>query len=194
MAGVGVAAGAQRRAPLPASPRLYVFDCGRLEGGDVSRFRLTRQEMATTDMSVACYLVAHPRGTLDLGRRRGARRRHRSRGRRRRVQTVPARAAEQGRAVRDGDTDAEVAAGRGRLRAGRHHLPRAVALPLRPHGQRQPLRRVDVARAPGRTRRDVRRRSRPTCCSRRPTRRCGTARRSQSGRTTTTSSATAPSC
>jgi len=60
----GVAAGAQRRTPLPASPRLYVFDCGRLEGGDVSRFRLTRQEMATTDMSVACYLVAHPRGTL----------------------------------------------------------------------------------------------------------------------------------
>ena len=53
-----------QRAPLPKSPRLYVFDCGRLEGGDVSRFRLTRQEMATTDMSVACYLVAHPRGTL----------------------------------------------------------------------------------------------------------------------------------
>ena len=43
LAGVGVAAGAQRRAPLPASPRLYVFDCGRLEGGDVTRFRLTRQ-------------------------------------------------------------------------------------------------------------------------------------------------------
>jgi N-acyl homoserine lactone hydrolase len=63
MTGVA-AAGAQRRTPLPASPRLYVFDCGRLEGGDVSRFRLTRQEMATTDMSVACYLVAHPRGTL----------------------------------------------------------------------------------------------------------------------------------
>ena len=64
LAGVAAAAGAQRRTPLPASPRLYVFDCGRLEGGDVSRFRLTRQEMATTDMSVACYLVAHPRGTL----------------------------------------------------------------------------------------------------------------------------------
>jgi glyoxylase-like metal-dependent hydrolase (beta-lactamase superfamily II) len=49
--------------------RLYVFDCGRLEGGDVSRFRLKREEMATTDMSVACYLVAHPRGTLvwDVG-------------------------------------------------------------------------------------------------------------------------------
>src|SRR4051812_22172338 len=53
-----------QRAPQPKSPRLYVFDCGRFEGGDVSRFRLTRQEMATTDMSVACYLVVHPRGTL----------------------------------------------------------------------------------------------------------------------------------
>jgi len=50
--------------PLPQSVRLYVFDCGRLEGGDVSRFRLKREEMATTDMSVACYLVAHPRGTM----------------------------------------------------------------------------------------------------------------------------------
>jgi N-acyl homoserine lactone hydrolase len=55
---------AAQRASLPKSPRLYVFDCGRLEGGDVSRFRLTREEMATTDMSVACYLVAHPKGTL----------------------------------------------------------------------------------------------------------------------------------
>ena len=45
------------------SPRLYVFDCGTLEG-DPARFNLTREEMATTDMSVACYLVVHPRGTL----------------------------------------------------------------------------------------------------------------------------------
>jgi len=63
-AGTGFTIVAQPRAPLPKSPRLYVFDCGRLEGGDVSRFRLTRAEMATTDMSVACYLVAHPKGTL----------------------------------------------------------------------------------------------------------------------------------
>jgi glyoxylase-like metal-dependent hydrolase (beta-lactamase superfamily II) len=57
-------AAAQRRPQPPKSVRLYVFDCGRLEGGDVSRFRLTREEMATTDMSVACYLVVHPKGTL----------------------------------------------------------------------------------------------------------------------------------
>ena len=64
VASVGAAPEAQRRTPPPTSPRLYVFDCGRLEGGDVSRFRLKREEMATTDMSVACYLVVHPRGTL----------------------------------------------------------------------------------------------------------------------------------
>jgi glyoxylase-like metal-dependent hydrolase (beta-lactamase superfamily II) len=60
---IGAIAAAQRT-PLPKSARLFVFDCGRLEGGDVSRFRLKREEMATTDMSVACYLVAHPKGTL----------------------------------------------------------------------------------------------------------------------------------
>ena len=63
-ASVGTTAAAQRRPQPPKSLRLYVFDCGRLEGGDVSRFRLKREEMATTDMSVACYLVAHPKGTL----------------------------------------------------------------------------------------------------------------------------------
>ena len=49
--------------PQPKSPRLYVFDCGTLEG-DPARFNFTREEMATTDMSVACYLVVHPNGTL----------------------------------------------------------------------------------------------------------------------------------
>jgi len=63
-ASLATASAVAQRAPAPKSPRLYVFDCGRLEGGDGSRFRLKREEMATTDMSVACYLVAHPRGTL----------------------------------------------------------------------------------------------------------------------------------
>jgi N-acyl homoserine lactone hydrolase len=49
--------------PQTTALRLYVFDCGTLEGDPV-RFNLTREEMATTDMSVACYLVVHPRGTL----------------------------------------------------------------------------------------------------------------------------------
>jgi N-acyl homoserine lactone hydrolase len=49
--------------PQPKSPRLYVFDCGTLEGDPV-RFNFKREEMATTDMSVACYLVVHANGTL----------------------------------------------------------------------------------------------------------------------------------
>ena len=64
LAPAGAPAAAARRPQPPTSPRLYVFDCGRLEGGDTSRFRLKPEEMATTDMSVACYLVVHPKGTL----------------------------------------------------------------------------------------------------------------------------------
>jgi glyoxylase-like metal-dependent hydrolase (beta-lactamase superfamily II) len=61
--------GAQRKPAPPTSVRVYVFDCGKLESADPSRFSLKREEMATTDMSVACYLVVHPRGTLmwDVG-------------------------------------------------------------------------------------------------------------------------------
>ena len=43
--------------------RLYVFDCGTLQA-DVARFRLKREEVATSDLSVPCFLVAHPRGRL----------------------------------------------------------------------------------------------------------------------------------
>jgi len=57
----------QRQQPT-TSPRLYVFDCGTLEG-DPARFNMKREEMGTTDMSVACYLVVHPNGMLiwDVG-------------------------------------------------------------------------------------------------------------------------------
>ena len=60
---VPVGLDAVRQRPQLKSPRLYVFDCGTLEG-DPARFNLKREEMATTNMSVACYLVVHPRGTL----------------------------------------------------------------------------------------------------------------------------------
>jgi glyoxylase-like metal-dependent hydrolase (beta-lactamase superfamily II) len=46
------------------SPRLYVFDCGTLTAADPARFRLKREEVATTNLSVACFLVDHPRGRL----------------------------------------------------------------------------------------------------------------------------------
>ena len=54
---------AQHRPQPPTSLRLYVFDCGTLEG-DPARFNLKREEMATSDMSVACYLAVHPKGAL----------------------------------------------------------------------------------------------------------------------------------
>jgi N-acyl homoserine lactone hydrolase len=53
-----------RSVPPPPSVRLYVFDCGTLHIADPERFRLKKEDLATTDMSVACFLVAHPKGTL----------------------------------------------------------------------------------------------------------------------------------
>jgi N-acyl homoserine lactone hydrolase len=54
----------QGRPSPPTSPRLYVFDCGTLDIADTGRFRLKREEVATDKLSVGCYLVVHPRGTL----------------------------------------------------------------------------------------------------------------------------------
>jgi len=54
----------QQARPVPLTPRLYVFDCGTLDIADTGRFRLKREEVATDKLSVGCYLVAHPRGTL----------------------------------------------------------------------------------------------------------------------------------
>ena len=48
----------------PQSPRLYVFDCGILHNTDAARYRLKKEEVETFEMSVACFLVAHPKGTL----------------------------------------------------------------------------------------------------------------------------------
>ncbi|HEV3374632.1 MAG TPA: N-acyl homoserine lactonase family protein [Candidatus Acidoferrum sp.] len=53
-----------RRAQTPRSLRLYVFDCGTIHVADLSRFSLKPEEVATTDLSVACFLVTHPKGTL----------------------------------------------------------------------------------------------------------------------------------
>src|ERR1041385_6195067 len=59
----------QRKAQPPPSVRLYVFDCGKLDIADISPYQLTRAEIATNVMSVPCFLIAHPRGTLmwDVG-------------------------------------------------------------------------------------------------------------------------------
>ncbi len=59
----------QRKAQLPNSVRLYVFDCGKLDIPDITPYQLTRAEIATNVMSVPCFLIAHPKGTLmwDVG-------------------------------------------------------------------------------------------------------------------------------
>jgi len=46
-----------------ASLRLYVLDCGSMRG-DLARFRLLPEEASTNEMSIPCFLVTHPGGTL----------------------------------------------------------------------------------------------------------------------------------
>jgi N-acyl homoserine lactone hydrolase len=55
---------AQHKAQPPHSVRLYVFDCGVLHNADMGRFNLKKEDVTTTDMSIACFLIAHPKGTL----------------------------------------------------------------------------------------------------------------------------------
>jgi len=54
---------------LPSSLRLYVFDCGMLNYTSADAYLLKRNEVENTDLSVACFLIAHPKGTLmwDVG-------------------------------------------------------------------------------------------------------------------------------
>jgi glyoxylase-like metal-dependent hydrolase (beta-lactamase superfamily II) len=64
----GLAQGAPKaRAAAPdresTGLRVYVFDCGTLKT-DLARFRLKREEVATSDLAVPCFLVVHPRGRL----------------------------------------------------------------------------------------------------------------------------------
>jgi glyoxylase-like metal-dependent hydrolase (beta-lactamase superfamily II) len=53
----------ERLDPQAKALRLFVFDCGTLKA-DLARFRLKKEEVATTDLSVPCFLVAHPQGRL----------------------------------------------------------------------------------------------------------------------------------
>lgn len=62
--------GAQHHRPAPpASVRVYVFDCGVIQGLDPGLFHLTKEQVQTTEMAVPCYLIVDPKGTLmwDVG-------------------------------------------------------------------------------------------------------------------------------
>lgn len=63
LAAIGAVAYLVAAAP-PKSVRLYVFDCGVLDIPDTANYQLKPEELATKNMSVACFLVAHPKGTL----------------------------------------------------------------------------------------------------------------------------------
>ena len=52
------------KAQAPRTLRLYIFDCGVLHNSDMGRFNLTPQDVTTTDMSMDCFLIAHPKGNL----------------------------------------------------------------------------------------------------------------------------------
>lgn len=64
----GAAAQSQHHPAPPNSLRLYVFDCGNLKI-DPTPYGFTKEQLKTTNMSVPCFLIAHPKGTLvwDVG-------------------------------------------------------------------------------------------------------------------------------
>jgi N-acyl homoserine lactone hydrolase len=66
---LGVAAGSvtaqTHKPPKPLkSVRLYLFDCGVIHTTNGDTYSLKKEEMASTEMSIPCILVAHPKGTL----------------------------------------------------------------------------------------------------------------------------------
>jgi len=62
---------AQLKPQAPTSVRLYVFDCGvlNINAAGVQRYHVTPADVSEPRMSVPCFLIAHPKGTLmwDLG-------------------------------------------------------------------------------------------------------------------------------
>jgi glyoxylase-like metal-dependent hydrolase (beta-lactamase superfamily II) len=52
------------RPPAPPSPRIYIFDCGKITGVSPALFGFKEGELATTEMTTLCFLIVHPKGTL----------------------------------------------------------------------------------------------------------------------------------
>ena len=55
---------AQAAPKPPKSLRLYVFDCGTIHARSAESFSLKNEEVASPEMSVPCFLIAHPKGTM----------------------------------------------------------------------------------------------------------------------------------
>lgn len=64
-ASTGLARAQAHKPPTaPKSVRLYIFDCGVIHTTNGDAYSLKKEEMASTEMSIPCILVAHPKGTL----------------------------------------------------------------------------------------------------------------------------------
>ena len=116
-----------------------------IRGLDPKLFNFTREELKEVDFVNTAYLIVHPKGTLDVRHRRCSRQPLQG-GR---------RSGQRGDHVRQ--PAAEAAAGGGGLLTSRRHVPRAVALSLRSHRQRERLRVGDLDRPEGRARLHVER-------------------------------------
>ena len=44
--------------------RLYVFDCGTIHTTTVDAYSLKKEEVGSTEMSIPCFLISHPKGLL----------------------------------------------------------------------------------------------------------------------------------
>jgi N-acyl homoserine lactone hydrolase len=58
------AAQTTHHAPVPASLRLYIFDCGKLKIADTTVYGFTPSQLGAAEMAVPCFLITHPKGTL----------------------------------------------------------------------------------------------------------------------------------
>jgi N-acyl homoserine lactone hydrolase len=48
----------------PKSLRLYIFDCGTIHTTNGDSYSLKKEEMGSTEMSIPCFLIVHPKGAL----------------------------------------------------------------------------------------------------------------------------------
>ena len=64
VSGTVMAAQTHKAPKAPASLRLYIFDCGVIHTQNGDAYSLKKEEMGSTEMSIPCILVAHPKGTL----------------------------------------------------------------------------------------------------------------------------------
>src|SRR5580704_16790162 len=64
-----VPAPVEDHARVPKKLRLYVFDCGIIQGLDAGLFSFKKEELAELRLAVPCYLIVDKKGTLmwDVG-------------------------------------------------------------------------------------------------------------------------------